>query len=531
MSWGPCRYNSMIEKINDQQKFSMAFLKIHLLLVLRRLLLIAVFWGADLGVPFVFADGIRDAVVKVFVTKNSMDYYQPWQSEGSNAMSGSGAIISGNRILTNAHVVSDHTFIQVRKESNPKRYTAKVQAIGYDCDLAILTVDDPAFFEGITPLEFGELPNLRDKVIVIGFPLGGDKLSITEGVVSRIEVVSYSQSAKELLGVQIDAAINPGNSGGPVLKDGKLVGLAMQVIKNSQNIGYMIPTSVIEHFLMDLGDGKYDGFPQLGIEFVNTENKSLRQYYGVDNADGGVLINRVMPFSAVDHVLKEGDVLLAIENIPVGVDGTYSFREGERLSITHLINQKQIGEQLHLQISRKGKLMDKTIEFNSFTGLVAYPHNVDDPSYYIYGGLIFSVLSSDLLQSWGSAWWEKAPLDFLHYLIGTGRLNLDRKKEIVVLLDVLPDDINVGYHDYNSEVIKKLNGKEVTSFKEFVVAIEQDRGHDYTVIETEQKVPIILPTANIDEANKNIMERNHIPFQCSKDVAQWLGKKREQMRE
>ncbi len=531
MSWGPCRYNFMTEMISDKQKFSMSFLKIYPLLVLRRLLLIAVLGGANFGTPFVFADGIRDAVVKVFVTKNSMDYYQPWQSEGSNAMSGSGAIISGNRILTNAHVVSDHTFIQVRKETNPKRYTAKVQAIGYDCDLAILSVDDPTFFEGITPLEFGELPNLRDKVIVIGFPLGGDKLSITEGVVSRIEVVSYSQSAKEMLGVQIDAAINPGNSGGPVLKDGKLVGVAMQVIKSSQNIGYMIPTSVIEHFLTDLGDGKYDGFPQLGIEFVNTENKALRKYYGVDHVDGGVLIYRVLPFSAVDHVLREGDVLLQVENISVGVDGTYNFREGERLSIAHLINQKQIGDQLRLQISRKGKLMDKMIKFNRFTGLVAYPHNVDDPTYYIYGGLIFSVLSSDLLQSWGNSWWEKAPLDFLYYLIGSGRLNLDRKKEVVVLLDVLPDDSNVGYHDYNSEVIKKLNGKEVNSFKEFVLAIEKDQGHDYSVFETEHRAPIILPTAGIDEANKNIMERNHIPFQYSKDVAQWLGKKREQMKE
>src|SRR3989338_8802969 len=83
----------------------------------------------------------RDAVVKVFVTTNDVDYYRPWQSKGSQSSTGSGAVISGNRILTNAHVVSQNTFIQVRKESDPQKYTARVEAIGHDCDLALLKVD------------------------------------------------------------------------------------------------------------------------------------------------------------------------------------------------------------------------------------------------------------------------------------------------------------------------------------------------------------------------------------------------------
>ena len=40
-------------------------------------------------------------------------------------------------------------------------------------------------------------------------------MSVTSGVVSRIEVTSYSHGATALLGMQIDAAINAGNSGGP----------------------------------------------------------------------------------------------------------------------------------------------------------------------------------------------------------------------------------------------------------------------------------------------------------------------------
>ena len=91
-------------------------------------------------------DNLRDSVVKIFVTSNRMDFYRPWQSRGSFSATGSGCVLPGQRILTNAHVVADNTFIQVRKESDPTKYTAKVEALGNDCDLAILKVDDPRFF-------------------------------------------------------------------------------------------------------------------------------------------------------------------------------------------------------------------------------------------------------------------------------------------------------------------------------------------------------------------------------------------------
>jgi S1-C subfamily serine protease len=478
-----------------------------------------------IAIPLLFespaAASPRDAVVKIFVTKNQMDYYRPWQAKGSSSTSGSGCVISGNRILTNAHVVSDSTFIQVRKESNPQKYTAQLEAVGNDCDLAILTVKDPTFFEGIAPLSLGDLPQLQDAVSVIGFPLGGDKLSITEGVVSRIEIITYVQSAKKLLGVQIDAAINPGNSGGPVFLNGEVVGIAMQVISNGQNIGYMIPTPIIRHFLSDLEDGRYDGFPTLGVEFHNTENKTLREYYNVEDNAGGVLISNVLPYSAADDILQEGDIMLSVNGVPIGMDGTFEFRPNERLGLSYLINSQQVGEKVSLEIFRKGKRKTVEAAFDTFEGLVPAPQHFEKPPYYIFGGMIFTVLSSDLLQSWGNNWWEKAPLDFLHYLIGKGRLNEAHMKEVVVMLGVLPDDINAGYHGFNNLIIQKVNGRTFKSFKEFVLLLEKNR-QEYTYIETDEHYSIILKTSEIAVADKGILERNNIPYPYSKDVATWL---------
>jgi len=467
---------------------------------------------------------LMNAVVKIFVTTNRMDYYRPWQSKGIKASGGSGAIIEGNRILTNAHVVSDQTFIQVKKDADPKKYTAQLVAIGHDCDLALLEVEDPSFFENTTPLEFGDLPKLQDSVTVMGYPLGGGKISITEGVVSRLEVTAYAQSSRQLLSVQIDAAINPGNSGGPVLQNGRLVGIAMQVLQAGQNIGYMIPTLIIEHFFEDLKRGAYEGFPILGINFKNTENTTLREYYGIANEEGGVLISKVLPFSPASSNLKEGDIILKINDVPIGEDGTFPFREKERLSLTHLVTKEYIGDEIVLEIMRDQKRKKVKVHLSSFVTLVPHTHYFDKPPYFIYGGLVFTVLSIDLTHSWGSRWWEKAPLDLIYYAIGTGRLNTQDKKEIVVLLNVLPDDINVGYHSISNEIIKSVNGEEIRSFKDFVSRVHANKTKEkYTILETERKSQIILSNDDIDKVNEEILKRNSIPYQFSSDVGRWLN--------
>ncbi|OGX34212.1 MAG: hypothetical protein A3C36_05005 [Omnitrophica WOR_2 bacterium RIFCSPHIGHO2_02_FULL_52_10] len=471
------------------------------------------------------SDGIfTNAVVKVFVTKNEMDYYRPWQSKGIAASSGSGAIITGNRILTNAHVVSDHTFIQVKKDADPRKYSAQVVAIGHDCDLALLSVDDPDFFKGTTALEFGVLPSQQDSVTVIGYPEGGEVISITEGVVSRIEVTAYTQSSRELLTVQIDAAINAGNSGGPVIQNGKLVGVAMQVFLAAQNIGYMIPTPIIGHFLKDLDDGTYNGFPTLGIAFKNTENATMRKYYGIDKIEGGVLISKVLPYSPASGYLQEGDILLNIDNVLIGEDGTFPFRGEERLSLTHLITDKQINDTIDLTIIRDGKDRNVQVRINPFVTLVPHPNHFEKPPYYIFGGLVFTVLSTDLIYSWGDMWWEKAPLDLAYYAIGTGSLNEQKRKEVVVLLDVLPDDINVGYHEVGKDVVTKVNGRDIKSFRDLVTVINEVKtSEEYTILETEHASRIILNNKGIEEVNSEILKRNNIPYQYSDDVAGWIN--------
>lgn len=132
------------------------------------------------------------------------------------------------------------SLIQVKKRQSEKKFTAYVTAVSHECDLAVLAVEDNSFWDDVEPLTFGELPDLFEDVSVVGYPIGGDSVSITSGVVSRIEMQEYVQASAQLLAIQIDAAINPGNSGGPVVNsDNKVIGVAFQSLSSeeTENIG------------------------------------------------------------------------------------------------------------------------------------------------------------------------------------------------------------------------------------------------------------------------------------------------------
>jgi len=84
----------------------------------------------------------------------------------------------------------------------------------------------------------------------------------------------------------------------------------------------MIPVPVIMHFLDDAQQAQSEGVPILGTTLHNTENQSLRRYYKIPSSEGGVVVNHVVPFSSADGLLQEGDVILELDGVPIGPDGT-----------------------------------------------------------------------------------------------------------------------------------------------------------------------------------------------------------------
>ncbi|WP_456456109.1 PDZ domain-containing protein [Nitratifractor sp.] len=454
---------------------------------------------------------LRSAIVKVYTVAKSPNYSMPWSSS-IHQISGSGAVIEGKRILTNAHVVANRTFIEVQRYGERKRYIATVEAVSHQLDLALLKVRDPLFFKGIKPLKLGKLPEIEQKVSVYGFPMGGDTLSVTAGVVSRIEHQRYVHSGESFLAIQIDAAVNPGNSGGPAISDGRIVGVVMEGIQKAQNISYLVPTVMIRHFLKDLKDGHLDGVPAFPVLTQPTENPALKRYYHLGKYDGGVLADKVLELGGLRGILKQGDVITSIDGHPIQEDATVAFRRNEYTNYEYYAQLHQLGEKLRVTILRKGRKMHlrvpllKTANQLLLVGTYRYDKM---PSYFIFGGYVFSPLTRNLAVRVA-----RSHIDLIPYMEDFAT---KRRREVNLMLRVLPSAISRGDYGYLYWPIAKVNGQKVVDFIDLYHKIVLS-DTPTVILENKTGTRIVIDRKEAMRKQKKILRRYNIEYAESPDL-------------
>src|SRR6202022_3189539 len=285
---------------------------------------------------------IQKSLVRITATEVAPDYRAPWNAGMLGRGIGAGFVIDGNRIMTNAHVVSNSRYLTVERDGDPNKYPAKVLFVAHDCDLALITVDSPNFYKNMLALKFGGIPELESTVSAYGYPIGGERMSVTTGIVSRIDFQLYTHSSiDQHLAIQISAQINPGNSGGPVMQNAKGVGVAFQGYSGdvAQGVAYMVPTPGINRFLKDIEDGHYDRYVDLGLQYTKLQNPAQRKFLGLKDDDRGVLVGTVVAAGPCAKSIQTGDVLLAIDNHPIASDGNVEL-EGERVEMPEVVERK-----------------------------------------------------------------------------------------------------------------------------------------------------------------------------------------------
>ena len=276
---------------------------------------------------------IRESVVKISATLRYPDILRPWTKQSPREVSGTGVVISGKRILTNAHMVLYSSQLFVESQQSSEKMTARVEAVSPGMDLAVLKLEDESFFDKRQPpTRVQTLPEVKDSVVVYGYPQGGSSLSVTKGIVSRIEFVGYGEGASGVR-IQVDAPINPGNSGGPALVDGKMIGLVFSKISQADNIGYIIPGEEIELFLKDVADGKYDGKPSLHDMLQTLENPALRGFLRLDKKSQGMIVHAPAE-SRPDYPLKTWDLITKIGEKDIDNKGLVKIKDNLRLAVS-----------------------------------------------------------------------------------------------------------------------------------------------------------------------------------------------------
>jgi S1-C subfamily serine protease len=455
---------------------------------------------------------LKDAVVKIHTTSTPPDYFTPWRLLNANQSSGSGSVISGNRILTNAHVIADATYIQAQKHGDPRKYLARVAFVAHDADLAILEVEDSRFFDGLRPLKIGKLPEPLREVSVFGYPFGGTTLSITQGILSRVEHQYYAHAGGYLLAGQIDAAINPGNSGGPVIVDNRIVGVVMQANTSgrAENLGYFVPPSVIQHVLEDAQDGSLDGFPDLGFRTQELDSPAMRKAYGVDTRSGGMLVAHVFDHSAAAGKIEPNDVIMAIDGFNIADDSSIEFRKNLRTNFKYAIDQYHLGDDVDIFLVRDGQEQKVTLSVTEPSrnySLVLPQQFEQEPEYLVYGGVVFVPLNMNLIKRWGRDWHRQAPVSFLQ---ARNSRSTEEKRELVVGLKVLAADVNLGYHDWKNWILESVDGKPIRDFEHFCSMIAEAEG-DSTVLKDEEGYQMVINRQQAEQTQAAILNRYRVP--------------------
>jgi hypothetical protein len=396
----------------------------------------------------------------------------------------------------------------VRRYQDPRPYRAKVEFIGNDCDLAVLSVQDESFFENLEPLEFGELPKVRSAVITYGYPAGGEEISYTRGVVSRIELQPYVHIGnRQLLGCQTDAAINPGNSGGPVIQDDRVVGVAFQGSPGLENTGFFISPPVIEHFLKDIADARYDGFPQAGIRLVDLQNPAYRRMLKLPENNLGARVDSLLNIPSTEKVLKQDDVLLQIGRYPVSSDGTILY-EGNRVFAAQAFHLAQHGENVQLKIWRDGQQIEVSLPIYVYEGDRNTGNQHETlPRYFVYGGLVFTPLSLDYLRTLGRNWADPSNAE-LNYELYYRRHEspATARPEPIVLAAVLADPVNANLSTRSRVLVDKVNGIRIEKLEDVVRAFETTTNAHHIVEFLPNHTFDCLDRADTEKANSKILQ-------------------------
>jgi S1-C subfamily serine protease len=453
---------------------------------------------------------IQKSLVRITATSVEPDYRAPWNAGALQRGVGAGFVISGNRIVTNAHVVANSRYVTVERDGDPNKYPATVQFIANDCDLALITVSAPDFFENMVPLKFGGIPALESTVSAYGYPIGGERMSVTTGIVSRVDFQLYTHSSVDQhLAIQISAQINPGNSGGPVMQDGKVVGVAFQGYSGdvAQGVAYMIPTPVINRFLKDISNGHYDEYPDLAITYAKLQNPAQRKFLGLKDDDRGVLVSSVVAAGPSDGILRPGDVLLAIDGHPIASDANVEMEgDGERAQFEEVVERKFKGDSVKFDILRDKQPMTATIKLYKPWPYAIQGHSYDvRPRYVLYGGLLFQPLNLDMLEAYRTT--DLRLRHFFEYFI-LEQIYLQHP-DVIVLSNILPDPINTYLAPYRGAIVDEVNGKKILTLDDLAKALAE--APERLVIRMiGDGPPLVLDRNKVEAARERIKTRYNV---------------------
>lgn len=458
-------------------------------------------------------DGLA-SVVRINSTQQGWSAGQPWDKEQPSSRRSLGAIVGTGQVLTTAEMVAESTYLELESPDGKHLAPAKVIAVDYEANLALLGLDDPAdkFFEGTRALEVASPPAIGDTLDIMQVEENGSPL-VTSGPFQSVDVTSSFLPGQYFLTYEVKASMQSAASSYslPVLRGGKLAGLLTSYDSKDQ-ISDVLATDIVQRFIKEATDGTYDGFPSLGIGTSRTEDTNFRKWLKLPEDGGGLYVSSVRTGSSADKSgLKKGDVIVSIDGHEIDRLGYFEDPHYGRLFWSHLVRgAKSSGDRVKLSVVRKGEPLELEAALerrDEKKQLVPAYTFGEAPRYLVKGGLVFQELTRPLLQSFGEEWQSRAPLNLLDVYENPEKYE-SRGERIVFLAGVLATPATVGYEPLRNLIVTRVNGKEIHDMKSLVEAFAKPGDKGLHAIEfDEEKFTVYLDETLSTTVDEQLLQR------------------------
>lgn len=433
---------------------------------------------------------VRSAI-RVNSTSQSWNPAQPWEKNPPSSLRSLGIIIKPGQVLTSAEMVADATYLELELTDGSKTVEAKTIAIDYEANLALLTVkseaESAAFFANTTPITLAQPPKIDDELQILQVEDNGTPL-MTTGKLQSVEVSASFLTGQSFLGYLVKASMQSAASSFslPAIRDGKLAGILLSY-DNTDQISNVLSVDVIQHFLDDAADGKYAGFPSLGVSIAPTNDPLFRDFLKLTPEQGGIYISKVRPGGSAEAAgIQKGDVILAVDGFSIDRLGFYQHPNYGSVFWGHLVKgKKSDGDSVKLSVLRNGAPLEitATLKRENPDDLLVPQYQFDRaPNFLVKGGLIFQELSRPLLEAYGKDWSSRAPLNLLDALENPEKYE-DQFDRIIFLSGSIPTPATVGYEPLRNLIVKKVNGVEIKNMKSLIEAFKKPNADQLHSIE------------------------------------------------
>ncbi len=481
-------------------------------------------------------DAIDRSVVAVDADVDCWWPLHPWAEHWLEPRSGTGVVLTDHRILTGANVVANAVNVRVRRADRPDTFTARVLSVARDVDLALLTVDDTTFFDGLDARPLAPLPRVGSRVDACTFGESHVKPRRDRVRISGIDMSYVGTSSLPVPLLEDDYGLLGHDASCAALFDrGGLVGMSVLAAHDDGELPlwHTIASPVVRQFLDDVADGTRDGMPVLPLDLQQTTHPALRAALG---APAGLQGARVCSCGeSLGDVVREGDLLTRIDGLAVDAYGSVDAPGVGLVDWRWAVQRHQLGDEIELEIVRRG--VPRTVRVrlrDTAPTRIPFPMWNEDaaptpPAYAFVGSWVFTDLTPEMYFGrscivdplWPSpVRWTAARLAAQTVAWLPSRVYLSR---------AVGDDLSRGYPN---GVVVSVQGRTVETMRDVaeILATAAPSAGDTLEIRVVRddgaEELILVPNEGVKASWERVARRLGLEAPVTPDVQRWMAEAR-----